>query len=121
YQANLAPVRASALRRDAAGLALRARLGELVRAVETGYFELVYAQRELAILESSLEAARRHLDDARRRVRAGRLAPAGLLTVERAVAVAADELVAADGRRRTRALELARLCGFEPAGLTARD
>jgi HAE1 family hydrophobic/amphiphilic exporter-1 len=119
--ANLAPLRAAEQRGEAARLGVRARAAEVIRGVEVAYWELAYAQREVAIEERALDATRRHLDDTRRRVRAGRVAPADLLVVERAVAVAADELVAADGRRRTRALELARLTGLDTPSLQARD
>src|SRR5262249_55761473 len=119
--ANLAPMRAAERRGEAARLALRARAAGLIRAVEIAYWELSYAEREADIQERALEAARRHLDETRRRVRVGRVAPADMLVVERAVAVAADELVAADARRRTRALELARLTGIDAAAARTRD
>ena len=119
--ANLAPLHAAQRKDDATRLALKARAADLARAVEVAYWELAYAERELDIEERALDASRKHLDDTRKRVRAGRVAPADLLIVERAVAVAADELVAADGRRRARALELARLTGLDTAQLHARD
>jgi outer membrane protein TolC len=120
-QANLSPLRAARHRETAAQALVRARLADLVRAVEVAYLELGYAEQELEILEQALEATRHHVEEARKRVRAGRLAPADVLVVERAVAVAADELVAADARRRERALELARLSGVEVRDLGATE
>ena len=119
--ANLAPLRAAGHRDDAMRLVLKARAADLTRAVEVADWELAYAERELDIEERALDASRKHLEDTRKRVRAGRVAPADLLIVERGVAVAADELVASDGRRRAKVLELARLTGLDAAGLHARD
>jgi HAE1 family hydrophobic/amphiphilic exporter-1 len=119
--ANLAPLRAAGRRDDATRLLLKARAADMARAVEVAYWELAYAERELEIQERALDASRKHLEDTRKRVRAGRVAPADMLIVERAVAVAADELVAADGRRRAKALELSRLTGLDAAALHARD
>jgi outer membrane protein len=86
---------------------------DLVRDLIGAYWEVAFAQADLAIRRSSLELARerRRLTDAA--VRLGQVAPTEVVAVDQIIAQREEEILGAELQVAERSLELRRLAGLE--------
>lgn len=105
---------------DAADLEMRADATEIVRELVEIYWELAFADRELAIRESSLELARERRRITEAGVEEGAIAPSELLAVDQVMATRREEIEEAALGVTRRSLELRRTAGI-PVGPGAVD
>ncbi len=92
---------------------------ELLRDVLGAYWELWYAERAIAIEESSKQVAEQQRDLARARTETGSLARADVLSFETEVSQRAEAVLLAQGERQSREHELKRLLGLLGGGTIA--
>lgn len=97
----------------AADFARKATAQGLVRDLVAAYWEVAYAQADLAIRRSSLELAgqRRRLTEAS--VRLGQVAPTEIVAVDQIIAQREEEILGAEVVLAERSLDLRRLAGLE--------
>jgi outer membrane protein TolC len=88
-----AAIRAAQLDRDATAVATDAAAQTLVRDVVLAYFDLVAAERELAIRKDSLALARERLRVTDAGIAAGGVAPAERISIEQAIATRDEEIL----------------------------
>ncbi|MBP8807982.1 MAG: TolC family protein [Kofleriaceae bacterium] len=88
-----AAIRAAQLERDATAVATDAAAQTLVRDVVLAYFDLVAAERELAIRKDSLALARERLRVTDAGIAAGGVAPAERISIEQAIATRDEEIL----------------------------
>ena len=79
----------------AADAAFRARVEQLLLSVERAYWELVFAERDLEVKQTSLSLAREQLDRTQAQVDVGLIAPVQATQAEVAVASRETELILA--------------------------
>ena len=103
-----AAIRAAQLERDATAVATDAAAQTLVRDVVLAYFDLVAAERELAIRKDSLALARERLRVTDAGIAAGGVAPAERISIEQAIATREEDILAGQVTVIERSLALRR-------------
>jgi outer membrane protein len=104
--------RAAQIDRDAAALAGDAAAVTVVEDVVLAYFNLVAAERELAIRQASLELARERLRVTQAGITAGGVAPAERISVEQAIATREEDILAGEVSVIEASLALRRAAGL---------
>lgn len=104
--------RAAQIDRDAAALAGDAAAVTVVEDVVLAYFNLVAAERELAIRQASLELARERLRVTQAGIGAGGVAPAERISVEQAIATREEDILAGEVSVIEASLALRRAAGL---------
>jgi outer membrane protein TolC len=107
-----APPSARQIDRDAAALAGDAAAVTVVQDVVLAYFNLVAAERELAIRQASLELARERLRVTQAGITAGGVAPAERISVEQAIATREEDILAGEVSVIEASLALRRAAGL---------
>jgi outer membrane protein len=98
--------------RDAAELGRRATAIAVVRDVVNAYWDLVLAQRDLAIRVSSLELAQERLRRTQAAIKGGGIAATEALAVEQVIATREEEILGAELAVIDRSIEVRRLIGL---------
>lgn len=111
--AVLAPRRRARAARTVAELERAAAVSGVVRDIEQGYWELVYAYEEMEILRASLSLAQEQLRIVQAGIDVGRLAPTASAEVAATIALREEAVFIAEQGLSEQALELRRLAGME--------
>ena len=106
---------------ERAAVTLTARQAELRAAVAMGFFDLLGAQEQLQLAESSLALARRAVSAADKRLQAGKVAPLELAKARVAEAGARAEVTQAQSAQLLARGRLAALCGQGLQAVTQAD
>ena len=118
--AQLAPQRAASASARAAELSREATASQLALDVISAYWELWYAEQAVLVQQKALETAKKQLADAQiREGQLGTASKADVLQFLSNVASIEDALSQAVATRDSRAFELGRLLGMEPASAGA--
>ncbi len=92
----------------------------LVR-VEQAYWELAYAEADVAIKERSRERAQQQYEDTRENIDRGLIAPGDIFVVEENLVIFEEQLLRSRERLELASLELAELLQLETTGVRAAD
>jgi outer membrane protein TolC len=101
------------LSRDAAVLARRQDAIETVQAIVSAYWDLVLAQRQVAITDASLDLARERLRITRIGAEGGKIANAEIPAVEQIIATREEEVLGGELSVLDRSIELRRTVNME--------
>ena len=104
--------RAALIERDAAALVGDAAAIAVVQEVVLAYFDLIAAERELAIRVASLELARERLRVTEAGIKVGGVAPAERISVQQAIATREEDILAGEVTVIERSLALRRAAGM---------
>jgi outer membrane protein TolC len=110
--------RRARIARGQAELAIQAAAITAVQAVVAAYWELVYAERELAITQSSLDLARERLRITQAGIAGGKIAPSEALAVEQIIATRQEQVLGAELSVLSRSISLRRAAAM-PVGPNA--
>lgn len=97
----------------------RAYAEALVADLEQAYWQSVLSEQQLAIVTQALAVAQRQLDETKKRIELGALAPTELPSAEAEVASRQQNVIDAQSHQATAQLQLARL--LSPAGTPLSD
>jgi outer membrane protein len=98
---NLASLREAELATKVTQYQLRGVAESLVADIETGYWDLAYAERQLAIVQNALEVAQKQLDDTATRIQVGALSPSEQPAAEAELAQRREDLINAESALQT--------------------
>lgn len=106
---TLARLRQSRLDTEISLYELQGAAEALVSQIEKGYWDLILAERSLAIYQQSLIIAKDQVDEVKERIKVGALAESEAAAAEAEAASRYQQLVAAEGTRAKARLNLLRL------------
>lgn len=109
FRTARAGLRRARVLHDVASLQRQAAALDIVRQVVVGYWELLYAQEELAIRQVAAQAARDQLEIVRANIDTGKLPPSASAEVEVTIALRDEEAQLAEQAVAERSLELRRI------------
>ena len=118
---NLASLRQARLDTRVTEYELRGYTESFVAQVETAYWSLALAGRQLAIVKQSLTVAERQRDEIAARIRVGKLSQVELKSAEAEVALRREYLIDAQGALEKRRLRMIQLLNPPGAGAWDRE
>ena len=106
---NLANLRQARLETEASQYELRGFSEILLSQVELAYWELALAQRQITIVEESLQLAEQHQKETQDMISVGKMAESELVATKAEIALRRQELIEARSNMKVRRLQLLRL------------
>jgi len=114
-----AEIRASKMQQRAADHKRDRMASELLRDVLIGYWELWYSESALEVQHQARDLAQKQHEEAQLRAELGTVAPSDTLSFATQLALLEEAVAEAEVDRKSRAVELGQLLGFDPHRATA--
>ena len=119
--ANMVTLRQARLDTDVSEYELRGFSESLLSQVESAYWDFALAQRQIDIVQESLNLAEQHQRETEEIIKVGRLAESELVAVQAEIALRRQELIEARSTREVRRLSFLRLINPPGPNLFKRE